>query len=39
MIHGWESDLNGLNNDGYIEDLQAEVDFRNTYVTRLNEEI
>lgn len=38
-IHVWDSDLTSLYNDGYIEDLQAEVDFRSTYVTRLNEEI
>lgn len=38
-VQSMEADLNALQNDGYIEDLQAEVDFRSTYVTRLNEVI
>jgi len=38
-IHEWEQQMNSLNNDGYVEDLQAEVQFRALYVSRLTEEV
>jgi len=36
-IHEWEQQMNSLNNDGYVEDLQAEVQFRALYQSRLTE--